>query len=107
VTVVEEVQDVSAANAQPPVASIIKTRGTRRPRLSLEEKQEVARLYADASTPTSEICERMGIGESSLYRILQLQGVPLRGRTAGDVNVTIQLRCATCSRRRQTYARFR
>jgi transposase-like protein len=55
--------------------------------LSLEEKQEVARLYADSSTPTSEICARLGIGESSLYRILQLQGVPLRGRTAPSVSV--------------------
>jgi transposase-like protein len=86
-TVVEEVQDVSAANAQAPVAGIIKTRGARRPRLSLEEKQEVARQYADSSTPTSEICARLGIGESSLYRILQLQGVPLRGRTAPSVSV--------------------
>ena len=86
-TVVEEVQDVSAANAQAPVASIIKTRGPRRPRLSLEEKQEIARLYADTSTPTSEICARLGIGESSLYRIVQLQGVPLRGRTAPSVSV--------------------
>jgi transposase-like protein len=86
-TVVEEVHDVSAANAQAPVASIIKTRGSRRPRLSLEEKQEIARLYADTSTSTSEICARLGIGESSLYRIVQLQGVPLRGRTAPSVSV--------------------
>jgi len=86
-TVVEEVHDVPAANAQAPVASIIKTRRSRRPSLSLEEKQEVARLYADSCTPTSEICARLGIGESSLYRILQLQGVPLRGRTAPSVSV--------------------
>ncbi|HEY6409213.1 MAG TPA: hypothetical protein VIY29_17260, partial [Ktedonobacteraceae bacterium] len=66
--VVEEVQDVSAANSQAPVAGSSKTRGPRRPRLSLEEKQEVARLYASTSTPTSEICARLGIGESSVYR---------------------------------------
>jgi transposase-like protein len=86
-TVVEEVQDVSAPNAQAPEASDIKTRGSRRPRLSLEEKREIARLYADTSTSTSEICARLGIGESSLYRIVQLQGVPLRGRTAPSVLV--------------------
>ncbi len=86
-TVVEEVQDVLAANSQAPVAGSIKTRGPRRPRLSLEEKQEVARLYAATSTPTSEICARLGIGESSLYRIVQLQGIPLRGRTAPSVSV--------------------
>ncbi|MDQ6674814.1 MAG: helix-turn-helix domain-containing protein [Chloroflexota bacterium] len=85
-TVVEEVQEVSAAHAQAPVASSIRTRRSRRPSLSLEEKQEIARLYADSSTSTSEICARLGIGESSLYRILQLQGVPLRGRTAPSVS---------------------
>jgi len=85
-TVVEDLRDVSAADAQAPVASIIKTRGSRRPRLSPEEKQEIARLYADTSTSTSEICARLGIGESSLYRIVQLQGVPLRGRTAPSVS---------------------
>ena len=83
-TVVEEVQNVSSANAQGPVASAIKTRGSRRPRLSLDEKREIARLYADTSTSTSEICARLGIGESSLYRIVQLQGLRLRGRTASS-----------------------
>jgi len=82
-TVVEEVQNVSAANAQARMASVIKTR---RPRLSLREKQEIAGLYADTCTSTSEICARLGIGESSLYRIVQLQGVPLRGRTASSVS---------------------
>jgi transposase-like protein len=81
-TVVEEVQDVSAANAQAPAVSAIKTLSSRRPRLSMDEKREIARLYADTSTSTSEICARLGIGESSLYRILQLQGLPLRGRAA-------------------------
>ena len=41
-----------------------------------------ARLYADASMPTSEIRARFGIGESSLYRIIQRQGTPLRGHSA-------------------------
>jgi transposase-like protein len=85
-TVVEEVHNVSSANAQGPVASAIKTRGSRRPRLSLDEKREIARLYADPSTSTSEICARLGIGESSLYRIVQLHGLPLRGRTASSTS---------------------
>jgi transposase-like protein len=85
-TVVEGARDVSAANAQAPVASVNKTR-SRRPRLSLEEKREIARLYADTSTSTSEICARLGIGESSLYRIIQLQGIPPRGRTGSSASV--------------------
>jgi transposase-like protein len=80
-TVVQDVQDVSAKSAQPPSATGVKTRGTRRPRLSPDEEREIARLYADTSTSTSEICARLGIGESSLYRIVQRQGIPLRGRT--------------------------
>jgi transposase-like protein len=53
-----------------------------RRRLSPGQQREIARLYAESTTPTSEIRERFGIGESSLYRIVQRQGVPLRGRAA-------------------------
>jgi Helix-turn-helix domain of resolvase len=53
---------------------------SRRRRLGPEQQSEVARLYADASIPTSQIRERFGIGESSLYRIVQRQGIPPRGR---------------------------
>jgi transposase-like protein len=55
--------------------------GRRRGKLSPEQEREVARLYAEASVPTSAIRERFGIGESALYRILQQQGIALRGRT--------------------------
>jgi transposase-like protein len=79
-------QDVSAENAQAPAATVIKTRRTRRPRLSPDEKREVARLYADTSTSTSEICARLGIAESSLYRIVQRQGLPPRGRTVSSTS---------------------
>jgi transposase-like protein len=64
------------------VASTSRTNGRRRRRVSKEEAREIGRLYAETSTPTSEIRERFGIGDSSLYRIVQQQGVPLRGRTA-------------------------
>ena len=53
--------------------------GTRR-RLTPEQNREIARLYGETATPTPEIRERFGIGESSLYRVLQKQGVSLRGR---------------------------
>ena len=105
-TVVEAVQDVSAARAQAPVESSIKTRRSRRPRLSLDEKREIARLYADPSTSTSEICARLGIGESSLYRIIQLQGLPLRGRTASSTSpgTTPRARAPHTSRNRSSNA---
>ena len=86
-TIVEDVQAASAEHAQAPVARVMKARGSRRPRLSPAEKREITRLYGDTSTSTSEICARLGIGESSLCRIVQLQGVlyvdgpPLRRRT--------------------------
>src|ERR1700674_4875827 len=64
----------------------MKARGSRRPRLSPAEKREITRLYGDTSTSTSEICVRLGIGESSLYRVVQLQGLPLRGRTASSTS---------------------
>ena len=54
-------------------------RRTRR-RLSMDQQREVARLYAGTTTRTSEIRKRFGISDSSLYRIVQRQGVPLRGR---------------------------
>jgi transposase-like protein len=53
----------------------------RRRRLSKDEAGEIARLYGKTSTPTSEIRKRFGIGDSSLYRIVQRQGIALRGRT--------------------------
>jgi transposase-like protein len=51
-----------------------------RHRLTPDQEREVARLYAETATPTSEVRQRFGITESSLYRILQRQGVALRGR---------------------------
>ena len=45
-----------------------------------DQQREVARLYSETSTSTAEIRGQFGIGESSLYRALQKQGVSLRGR---------------------------
>ena len=79
-TVVKDEQDASAETA----AGVIKRRGSRRPRVNLDQEREIARLYADTGTSTAEICARLGIGESTLYRIVQRLGIPLRGRTASS-----------------------
>jgi transposase-like protein len=75
-------EDVSAQTVQQSQPGDIRPARATRRRLSPEQQREVARLYAENTTPTSEIRKRFGIGESSLYRIVQRQGVPLRGRAA-------------------------
>src|SRR5450759_4184813 len=54
---------------------------TRR-KLSDQQEREVTRLYAETETPVSEISKRFGIGESSVYRVVQRRGAALRGRSA-------------------------
>ncbi len=51
---------------------------TRR-KLNDEQEEEVTRLYADTTTPVSEIAQMFGIGESSVYRLAQRHGAALRG----------------------------
>ena len=81
-SIVEGVQVTSVGSATETQASGAQPVGSRRRRLSPDEKRDIARLYADTSMPTSDIRERFGIGESSLYRVVQRHGVALRGRTA-------------------------
>jgi transposase-like protein len=100
-TIVEGVRNVSALRAR---ESAIKVRGSRRPRVSLDEQREIARLYADTSMSTWEICAQLGIGESSLYRILQQQGVPLRGRTGAAQKRTTRPASATSMKRKRAPA---
>src|SRR4051794_38606013 len=57
------------------------THRSRRPRLTPEELGEIARLYTEEAASPSELRARFGIGDSSLYRMLQKQGVTLRGRS--------------------------
>jgi transposase-like protein len=64
---------------QPRANAVAPDRSPRR-RLTPDQEREVARLYAETTTPTSEIRQCFGIRDSSLYRILQRQGIPLRGR---------------------------
>jgi transposase-like protein len=53
--------------------------GPRR-KLSDQQEREVTRLYSETETPVSEISKRFGIGESSVYRVVQRHGAALRGR---------------------------
>jgi transposase-like protein len=76
----EEVDERSIGSTDGAPAAKASSGRSRRRRLSPEQQREVARLYAEASMPTSQIRDRFGIGESSLYRIVQRQGIPLRGR---------------------------
>src|ERR1700682_6637586 len=83
-SIVEPVEDVSTEGAHETQGSKVKPGGSRRRRLSTDEGREIARLYAETTTLTSDIRARFGIGESSLYRIVQRQGIPLRGRTSSS-----------------------
>ncbi len=76
--------------------------GRRRRRLSKDEALEIGRLYGATSTPTSEIRQRFGIGDSSLYRIVQRQGIALRGRTASSTQPTTQRAQTPAARRRSS-----
>src|SRR5713226_6535379 len=86
---VNGIQDTSAESPTEALPSAIRPAGSRRPRLSPDEERGIARLYADTSTPTSEIRERFGIGESSLYRVVQRHGVSLRGRSASSAKPSL------------------
>jgi transposase-like protein len=59
----------------------LQTRRGRRVRATSDQQRDIARLYAEGSLSTSEISNRFGIAESSLYRILHRHGVALRGRS--------------------------
>jgi|SRR5579884_1572241 len=54
-----------------------------RRKLSSEQELEVTRLYTETTTPVSEISRRFGIGEGSVYRVVERHGGQLRGRGAG------------------------
>jgi hypothetical protein len=81
-TTVENGQAAASSSVQESTSGSASTRRSRRPKVSVNEEREIARLYADGNMPTSTIRAQFGIGESSLYRIIQRQGATLRGRTA-------------------------
>src|ERR1700738_546123 len=55
---------------------------SKRRNLTEAQKAQLGRLYAETTTPLSEIKSRFGIAESSLYRLLRQRGITLRGRSA-------------------------
>jgi transposase-like protein len=58
-----------------------KTPRKRRARLTSDEQRHIVGLYADPQVSTADIRRRFAISDTSLYRLLQKQGVPLRGRS--------------------------
>src|SRR6266542_1494093 len=56
--------------------------GARR-KLTDDQEREIAQVYGSSKTPVSQISSRFGISESSVYRVAERHGVPLRGRTSG------------------------
>jgi hypothetical protein len=89
-SIVEPLEDVSTEGAHETQVSKVKPGGSHRRRLSTDEGREIARLYTETNTLTSDIRARFGIGESSLYRIVQRQGIPLRGRTSSSKAQVLQ-----------------
>jgi len=88
-SIVNGSHDTSAESSTEALASATRPAGSRRRRLSPDEERDIARLYADTSMTTSEIRERFGIGESSLYRVVQRHGVGLRGRSVSSAKSTL------------------
>jgi len=54
---------------------------SRRANLTPDEQRDIVRLYSDENASPAELRTRFGIGDSTLYRLLQKQGVTLRGRS--------------------------
>jgi transposase-like protein len=66
--------------------------------LTPSEQEEVVRMYQEATTSTADIREKFGIGDSSLYRLLQKHGVALRGRSATTSPTATRTRTSTRAR---------
>jgi transposase-like protein len=101
-SIVDPTDDNSTEGAQETQVSAAGRDGSRRRRLSHDEQREIARLYAETSTPRSEIRERFGIGDSYLYRVVQRRGVALRGRTASSTEPNPPRAKAPAARRRHS-----
>jgi transposase-like protein len=59
-------------------------KGGRR-RLSEEQQRDIAQAYAEAGASVADIRQRFAVSEPSVYRVLEKQGVTLRGRTAASI----------------------
>jgi hypothetical protein len=85
----EEVLMDNASDSTPTVSRRSgSTRGVFPPprKLSDEQERELARLYSETRTPTSEIARTFGISETSVARVAQRHGATLRrrGRVPGS-----------------------
>jgi hypothetical protein len=70
--------DQASTTPTPSSESIRPEGGFRLRKLSDEQEREVTRLYADTATPLGQIGQRFGIGQTSVARIAQRHGAPLR-----------------------------
>ena len=53
-------------------------------RMNSDKQRAMVASSAEDALPTSQIRDRYGISESTLYRIPQRNGIPLRGRMGGS-----------------------
>jgi transposase-like protein len=85
-------EEVLMDNASDSTSTVSRRSGSARgvfppPRkLSDEQERELARLYSETRTPTSEIARTFGISETSVARVAQRHGATLRrrGRVPGS-----------------------
>src|SRR5215468_7576822 len=64
-------------------------------RLTPAQRREIGRLYSESGMSVAALRKRFNVSEPSVYRILQTQGIALRGRgaaPAGSTNGTTQFR---------------
>ena len=69
-----------------------------RRRLTPDEQREIARWYAEARASNADLCQRFGISDPTLYRVLQREGVPLRRGNATPTTPTPTARVPKPSR---------
>jgi transposase-like protein len=74
----EKVPEPGSDVQAPTAAKTTRSLGPRR-KLTDEQEREVTRLYAETSMPVPEISRQFGIGESSVYRVVERHGATLRG----------------------------
>jgi len=59
-----------------------------RHRLTPEQRREIGRLYSESDVSVAALRERFNVSEPSVYRILQTQGIALRGRATATATPT-------------------
>jgi transposase-like protein len=77
------------------------SRGGSGRRLSAEQEQELARLYAQTRTPAAELARQFGISQTSLMRIAQRHGAT-RGRSRRSSEATPTTTTTTTRSRRSS-----